>query len=98
MLLLVTSIKLVVEIALMAFAGQWLLGLLAGKKRDTNVFYQLLKVMTDPFVKGMRWITPRVVIDRHVPLATFLVLTFVWLFVTAARIQLCLGTGVNLCR
>ena len=52
MLLVVSSVKLVAEIALMALAGQWLLGLLAGPKRDTNFFYQLLQVVTRPFVKA----------------------------------------------
>ena len=54
MLLLVSSVKLVAEIALLAFAGQWLLGLLAGKKREQNLFYKLLQVVTGPFVKGAR--------------------------------------------
>ena len=34
MLLFVSAIKLVVEIALMALAGQFVLGLLAGARRD----------------------------------------------------------------
>ena len=96
-LLFVSSVKLIAEIALMAFAGQWLLGLLAGQRRDTNLFYRLLKVLTDPFVKGARWITPRIVLERHLPLVAFLVLAFVWLIATTARISLCLETGVNLC-
>ena len=54
MLLLVSSIKLIAEIALMALIGQWLLGLLAGATRDTNLFYQLLTVLTGPFIKGAR--------------------------------------------
>lgn len=98
MLLLASSIKLVAEIALLALAGQWLLGLLAGAKRDTNFFYRLLKVLTDPFVRGMRRISPRVVLDRHVPLATFVLLAFVWVFATAWKIQLCLEAGVQACR
>lgn len=96
-LLLVSSIKLVAEIALLAFLGQWVLGLLAGAKRDTNFIYQLFKVLTNPFVRGMRLITPRVVIDRHVPLAAFLLLGFVWLIATFYRIQLCVEIGVQAC-
>lgn len=98
MLLLVSSIKLVAEIALLAFAGQWLLGLLAGAKRDGNFFYRLLQQLTQPFVRGARWITPRVVLDRHLPLVAFLVLGFAWLFATLAKISMCLQSGVNLCR
>lgn len=98
MLLVVSAIKLVAEIALMAFAGQWLLGLLAGSKRETNVFFQTLGVLTKPFVKGVRLVTPRVVIDRHVPLAAFVLLAMVWVVATIAKINLCLEVGVQSCR
>lgn len=98
MLLAVTSIKLVAEIALMAFVGQWVLGLLAGSRRDSNFFYQLLAVLTRPFVRGVRLITPRVVLDRHIPLAAFVLLAMLWMVVTLVRIQTCLEIGVHLCR
>jgi uncharacterized protein YggT (Ycf19 family) len=98
MLLLVTSIKLVAEIALMAMLGQGVLYLLAGQRRETNFFYRLLKVLTQPFMRLARWVTPRVVIDRHVPLVAFLLLAFAWIFATAARIQICVEIGVHLCR
>lgn len=98
MLLFVSAVKLVAEIALMALAGQFLLGLLAGQKRDTNIFYQLLQVMTKPFVKGMRLVTPKVVIDRHIPLAAFVALAMVWVVVTIIKINLCLQIGVEQCR
>lgn len=98
MLLLVSSIKLVVEIALMALLGQWLVGLMAGARRDTNLFYKLLQVLTNPFVKVVRAITPRVVLDRHVPLAAFLMLGFVWVVATVTKISLCVQIGVQQCR
>ena len=44
-LLFVSLLKLITEIALMALLGQWLLGLLAGAKRDTNFFYRLLRTI-----------------------------------------------------
>ena len=98
MLLLLTSIKLVTEIALMAMLGQWVLGLLAGAKREANFVYQLFAVLTRPFIRLARWISPRVVIDRHVPLVAFLLLFFSWLVATLYRIQLCLEIGVQACR
>ena len=98
MLLLVTSLKLIAEIALMALAGQWFVGLLAGCGRERNVFYKLLAVMASPFVKLVRRIAPRVVLDRHVPLATFLLLGFAWVALTATKIDLCLQSGVTACR
>lgn len=98
MLLIVSSVKLVAEIALMAMCGQFLLGLLAGAKRDKNFFYTLLQVLTNPFVKGTRLITPRVVIDRHIPLAAFVLLGMVWVVATLVKINLCLQVGVEQCR
>lgn len=91
-------LKLLAEIALLALAGQWLLGLLAGAKREQNVFYQLLQVVTRPVVAGARLITPKLVIDRHLPLVAFLVLLFVWLAATIAKINICLRIGVELCK
>ena len=87
------------EIALLALAGQCLLGLLAGPKRDSNFFYQLLQVLTKPFIKGMRLITPRIVIDRHIPLVTFLLLVDRCGWSSRfAKINLCLQVGVEQCR
>jgi hypothetical protein len=98
MLLFVSSVKLIAEIALFALAGQWVLGLLAGAKRDTNFFYQLLAIVTKPFVRGMRYLAPRQIIDRHLPLAAFVLLSMVWLVATITRINLCLQIGIDQCR
>lgn len=98
MLLLVNILKLLAEIALLALAGQWVLGLLAGAKRDTNLFYQIFQIVTRPVVTGVRKITPRVVIDRHVPLVAFLMLFFVWLIATVTKIDICVRIGVHLCQ
>ncbi len=98
MLLFVSVLKLIAEVALLALLGQWVLGLLAGSKRDSNLFYQLLQVLTRPFCSAARLITPRVVIDRHVPLVAFLILLFAWLAATIAKINICVQMGVHLCR
>jgi hypothetical protein len=98
LLLLVNVLKLLAEIALMALFGQWVLGLLAGAKRDTNPFYQVFQIVTKPLVTGVRFITPRVVIDRHVPLVAFLLLTFVWIIATVTKIDICVQIGVHLCK
>ncbi|MBT2320849.1 hypothetical protein J7E62_00570 [Variovorax paradoxus] len=98
MLLLASSVKLIAEIALLALAGQWLLGLLAGSRREQNLFYRLLHILTNPFVKTVRLITPRFVLDRHIPLAAFVLLASVWLVATIAKINLCLQIGVQACR
>lgn len=98
MLLLTVSVKLIAEIALMALLGRWLLGLLAGQRRDSNFFYQLLQVLTRPFERTVRCISPRVVLDRHIPLATFMLLAALWLGATLMKLSLCLEMGANACR
>ncbi|MCW5666435.1 MAG: hypothetical protein KIT35_21600 [Piscinibacter sp.] len=98
MLLFVSSVKLVAEIALLALAGQFLLALLAGARRERNFFYRLLQILTNPFVRGVRLITPRVVLDRHIPLAAFVLLAMVWAIATLVKINLCLQVGVEHCK
>lgn len=98
MLLLVEVLKLLAEVALMALAGQWVLGLLAGRRRDQNPFYQLFQVLTKPLIRGARLVSPRVVLDQHLPLVAFLLLLFVWLVATLAKIDICVRIGVHLCK
>jgi hypothetical protein len=98
MLLLVSSLKLLAEIVLLCLIGQWLLGLLAGSKRDTNFFYRVLFTVTQPVVRGVRLISPRSVLDRHIALATFVLLAMFWVVVTIAKIDICLNLGVEACR
>jgi hypothetical protein len=97
-LFLVEVLKLLAEVALLALAGQWVLGLLAGAQRERNLFYQVFQIVTRPVVTGVRFITPRVIIDRHVPLVAFLLLTFVWIVVTITKIDMCVRMGVHLCK
>lgn len=98
MLMLAEILKLLAEIALLALAGQWVLGLLAGAKREQNLFYQVFQVVTKPLVTGARFIAPRVVLDRHLPLVAFLILFFVWLVATITKINICVQIGVHLCK
>lgn len=98
MLFAASTLKLIAEIALLALFGQWVLGLLAGAKKDSNLFYQILQIVGKPFVVAARFITPKQVIDRHVPLVAFLLLLFVWIASTLMRIRICLEIGVELCK
>ncbi|PKO68392.1 MAG: hypothetical protein CVU22_08285 [Betaproteobacteria bacterium HGW-Betaproteobacteria-16] len=98
MLFFISSVKLIAEIALLALFGQWVLGLLAGQRKNENLFYQLLQQVGKPFVQLARLVTPKFVLERHHPLVAFLVLGFVWLGVTFAKINHCLKIGVALCQ
>ena len=98
MLLLIEILKLLAEIALMALAGQWVLGLLAGRRRNENLFYQLFQGLTRPLIAGARLISPRVVLDQHLPLVAFLLMVFVWIVATITKIDICVRIGVHLCK
>ena len=96
-LLLLTIAKALVELAGLFLLGQGLLYLLAGPKRDTNYFYQLLKMLTRPAIFVARRITPRFVLDRHIPYAAGLVLFWIWLGLIVAMAHVCKSSGVD-CR
>jgi hypothetical protein len=98
MLLILSSLKLVTEIALLALLGQGVLGLMASQGKERNPFYLILRAVGRPFVILMRWLTPRMVLDRHLPLATFLCLLLAWFVLTAAKITHCLEAGAGVCR
>ena len=98
MLFFISAVKLITEIALLALVGQWVLGMLAGQRRDQNLFYQLLQLMGKPFVQVARLVTPKFVLERHLPLVAFLILAFVWVGVTLTKVSHCLKIGVALCQ
>lgn len=93
MLLLASALKLIAETALLAFAGRGVLGWLAGARREGNVFYQLLAVLTAPFLKATRWLAPKRVPDRHLPWVAALLLALVWLAALAWKVDACLAQG-----
>jgi hypothetical protein len=98
MLLLISTVKLIAEIALLALFGQWVLGLLAGQRKSENIFYKILQQVGSPFVKLARFVTPKFVLERHLPLVAFLILGFVWVGVTLVKVNHCLKIGVALCQ
>jgi hypothetical protein len=78
-LLLVVILKALAELAGMFLLGRGLLWLLAGRKRMDNVFYQVLAVVTDPLIRAARWVTPRLVMDSHIPVVAFALVAWIWL-------------------
>jgi hypothetical protein len=98
MLAVLTLLQLLLYIPLLALLGQGLLYVLAGSRRETNFFYQLLRLLSKPFTFVVRKISPQQVADQHVPLATFLLLLVAYAFVTFARIDHCVRIGVEHCK
>jgi cyanate permease len=98
MLNVLNVIQLVLYIALLALVGQGALYILTGARRDSNVFYRLLQVVSKPFTLTVRWITPKQVDDRQVPVVTFLLLLIGYAVVTFEKIDLCMAANMAGCR
>ena len=98
MLTFLNLLQLVLYIPLLALAGQGALYVLAGPKRDSNFFYRLLQLLSKPFTRVVRRITPSQVADHQVPIVTFFLVLIVYFIVTFERIDLCLKLGVEQCQ
>ena len=98
MLNVLNIVQLVLYIALLALVGQGALYVLAGPRRDGNFFYRLLQVISKPFTVPVRWITPKQVDDRHVPVVTFLLLLIAYAVVTFEKINLCMAANMVGCQ
>lgn len=94
-LLLVSVLRTLVEVAGFALLGQGALAVLAGKSRDSNIFYRTLQTITRPVVRAVRAITPRVVIDAHIPFVTFFLLFWLWIALAVAKRTLCASHGLQ---
>ena len=78
-LLAVVIVKALAELAFMFLLGRGALFVLAGAKREGNFFYQILKIVTDPVIRIARLLTPRIVVDAHIPFVAVLLVAWVWL-------------------
>ena len=93
-ILIVSLLRGLVEVAGFALLGLGLLALLAGKHRHDNVVYKGLQIVAAPVVKAVRFITPRVVIDAHIPMLTFFLLFWLWLGLALLKRYLCAMQGL----
>lgn len=98
MLIVATALKLISEIALFALLGQWLVGLMSGAARSRNPVYVLLQLLGKPWIRAARWLSPRVVLDRHVPLVAVFLLLLIWAAASFTKVLICLRMGVVLCK
>lgn len=94
-LLAITMARALVEIAGCFMLGQGLLYLLAGRKRNENLVYQLFSLLTRPVMKLTRVITPRLVRDEHIPYAAFLLLLWLWIGLAIAKRSICASQGLD---
>lgn len=82
-------LKALLEVALLALMAQGVVALFNWPRRHGNPIYQLLGVVVRPAVMLVRRVTPRAVLDRHIPIATFILLALAWVAVGLWRIQAC---------
>ena len=89
----VVILKALTEVAGLAMIGQGLLYVLAGAKRDQNLVYGIFRTLTSPVMKVTRWITPRIVLDRHLGLVAFFLLIVLWVGLTLMKIKIVLESA-----
>jgi hypothetical protein len=87
---IIVVLKALTEVAGVAMIGQGVLFALTGTKCDQNPVYGIFKTITSPVMKVTRWITPRVVLDRHLWLVAFFLLLVLWLGLTVMKIGIVL--------
>jgi hypothetical protein len=86
LLLLVSTLKAIAEIALFLLLGQGIGHLLAGEAKNTNAAYRTLALLNRPAWWLTRLLTPRIIIDRHIGLLSFFVMLLLWALLVAAKI------------
>ena len=92
---LVSALRTIVEVAGFALLGQGLLAVLAGKARQQNFVYQLFQVVTRPVIRVVRFVTPRFILDQHMPLVSFFVLVWLWIALAFVKRYLCTLHGLS---
>lgn len=94
-ILLISILRALVEVAGLALLGQGLLAVLAGSKRDANFVYRLFQIITGPVIKLVRLVTPRFIIDRHLPFLAFFLMFWLWLALAFLKRYLCTLHGLE---
>jgi len=84
-LLILSILRALVEVALLALLGLGAVALLAGARRHTNPIYQLFSVVTRPVIRAVRFVTPKPILDKHVPFVAFFLLFWLWIFLAWAK-------------
>jgi len=76
-------------VAGMALVGQLLIGLFSWRRRRENLVYQVFGVVARPVVRTVRVITPRLVLDQHVPIVAFLLCLVAYFAIGFAHRDVC---------
>ncbi len=92
-------VQLLLAVPLLAIAGQGVVYMLTrvfGQEPKANFFYRLLEVIGSPFTRLARFVTPKFVADRHLPLValSLLAVAYVWTMIAIANV--CVGAGLGI--
>ncbi len=98
MLFVVVILKSLIELSLMFIVARFILGLLAGAKRQTNIFWQMLDIAARPALWLTRVASPKLILDQHIPLAAASWLLVAWVFAVKVKVDLCIQATGNLCQ
>ncbi len=98
MLAFLNILQLILYIGLLALLGQGILFLIAGAKRETNLFYQLFQVVNKPWLKLAALISPKQIATRHHAFVAFCLVAALYLAVTVAKIEHCVSVGMVGCK
>jgi hypothetical protein len=90
MLVAVIVLKGLVELILFVMIGQGILFVLAGASRHQNLVYRVFAMVTAPILKATRVVTPRLIVDQHLGLVAFFLLSVLWVVLVLAKVQLVL--------
>jgi hypothetical protein len=88
-LVVVSVLRALVEVAGYFLLAQGLLYVLTGSRRERNPIYRLFKLLTGPVIRITRAITPKVVLDRHLPFVAFFLLFWIWIAMAIVKLRLC---------
>jgi hypothetical protein len=94
---LLRALQLLLAIPLLALVGQGVLNVLVrvlGQDPARNAFYRLLALIASPVTRACRYVAPRFVADRHVPLVALCLLAAGYLWTMAAIAQVCSAQGL----
>jgi hypothetical protein len=92
MLTAIVVLKTIIFIAGFALLGQGVLYVLAGAGRDTNFFYRILRAITSPAMKAVRFITPRKLVpDAYIGAAAFFLMAGIYFALVLEQSERCLA-------
>ncbi len=92
---IISILRALTEVALLTLLVQGLLAFLSGSRRATNPVYQLFQIITRPVLRIARYITPQIIIDKHLPFVAFFLLFWLWILLAYVKRVLC-GIEVRL--